>query len=57
MVITSSKKLVVIQGLDDYIVAESKTLSFVKEDEHRIKHFMRMQNLSMGRIVTYILSK
>ena len=42
VVITSSKRLVMIQGLDDYIVAESDNTLLIckKKDEHRIKHFM-----------------
>ncbi len=42
VVATTTKKLVVIQGLDDYIIAESDNTLLIckKEDEHRIKHFM-----------------
>lgn len=42
VVATTTKKLVLVQGLDDYIIAESdNTLLICKRDEeHRIKHFM-----------------
>ena len=50
VVATSSKKIVVIQGLDDYIIAESdKTLLICKKkDEHRIKHFMTDAKFKFG---------
>ena len=42
IVATTTKKLVLVQGLDDYIIAESDNTLLIckKEDEHRIKHFM-----------------
>ena len=42
MVASTSKKLVVVQGLDDYIIAESDNTLLIcrKEHENRIKHFM-----------------
>ena len=42
VVATSTKKLVLIQGLEDYIVAESENTLLIcrKKDENRIKHFM-----------------
>lgn len=42
VVATRTKKLVLIQGLDDYIIAESNDMLLIckKEEEHRIKHFM-----------------
>ena len=50
VVITTSKKLVVIQGLDDYIVAESDNTLLIckKKDEHRIKHFMTDARFKYG---------
>ena len=50
MVITSSKKVVVIQGLDDYIVADSDHTLLIckKNDEHRIKHFMTDAKFKYG---------
>ena len=50
MVITSSKKVVVIQGLDDYIVADSDHTLLIckKKDEHRIKHFMTDAKFKYG---------
>lgn len=50
MVITSSKKVVVIQGLDDYIVADSDHTLLIckKSDEHRIKHFMTDAKFKYG---------
>lgn len=50
IVATTSKKLVLIQGLEDYIVAESdKTLLICKKkDEHRIKHFMTDAKFKFG---------
>lgn len=50
VVATTTKKLVLVQGLDDYIIAESdKTLLICKkEDEHRIKHFMNDVRFKLG---------
>ena len=50
VVITSTKKLVVIQGLDDYIVAESDNTLLIckKKDERRIKHFMTDAKFKFG---------
>lgn len=50
VVATSTKKLVLIQGLDDYIVAESDKILLIckKEDEHRIKHFMNDVRFKLG---------
>ena len=53
IVATSSKKLVLIQGLEDYIIAESENTLLIckKEDENRIKHFMTDVNLGkMGEL-------
>lgn len=50
VIATTSKKLVVVQGLEDYIVAESNSvlLIFKKSDEHRIKHFMADVKFKFG---------
>lgn len=42
VVATTGKKLVLVQGLDDYIIAESDNTLLIckKEEEHRIKQFM-----------------
>ena len=50
VVATSSKKLVVIQGLEDYIIAESDNTLLIckKEDERRIKHFMTDAKFKYG---------
>ena len=50
MIVTTSKKLVVIQGLDNYIVAESDNTLLIckKEDEHRIKHLMTEAKFKYG---------
>lgn len=50
VVATTSKKLVVVQGLDNYIIAESENTLLIckKEEEHRIKHFMTDVRLKYG---------
>lgn len=50
IVATSSKKLVLIQGLEDYIIAESENTLLIckKEDENRIKHFMTDAKFKYG---------
>lgn len=50
VVITSSRKLVLLQGMEDYIVADSdKTLLICKKkEEHRIKHFMTDAKFKYG---------
>ena len=50
VVATTSKKLVLIQGLEDYIVAESDNTLLIckKKDEHRIKHFMTNAKFKFG---------
>ena len=50
VVATTTKKLVLVQGLDDYIIAESDNTLLIckKEDEHRIKHFMTDVRLKYG---------
>ena len=50
IVATSFKKLVLVQGLDDYIIAESDSTLLIckKEDEHRIKSFMNDVRFKLG---------
>ncbi len=51
MVTLSSGKLAVIQGLDDYIVAESENALLIckKSEEQRIKQFVTDASLKFGR--------
>ena len=50
VVATTTKKLVLIQGLEDCIVTESDTTLLIckKKDEHRIKHFMTDAKFKFG---------
>lgn len=50
IVATTTKKFVIIQGLDNYIVAESDNTLLIckKEDENRIKHFMTDAKFKFG---------
>ena len=50
VVATTGKKLVLVQGLDDYIIAESDNTLLIckKDDEHRIKHFMNDVRFKYG---------
>lgn len=46
----TTKKLVLVQGLDNYIIAESDNTLLIckKEEEHRIKHFMTDVRFRLG---------
>ena len=46
----TTKKLVLVQGLDNYIIAESDKMLMIckKDDEHRIKHFMTDVKFKLG---------
>jgi mannose-1-phosphate guanylyltransferase len=48
----SKEKLVVMQGLKDYIIAESGNVLMIckKKDEHRIKEYMADAQLKYGNI-------
>lgn len=50
LVTLAEEKLVVIQGLDDYIIAESEDILLIckKSDEQRIKQFVTDVNLKYG---------
>ena len=46
----TTKKLVLLQGLDNYIIAESDNTLLIckREDENRIKHFMTDVKFRLG---------
>lgn len=50
VVATTTKKIVLVQGLDNYIIAESENTLLIckKEDEHKIKHFMTDVRIKFG---------